>query len=71
MKNNCLGTSLAAQWLRLCASTAAGTGLIPGQGTQILQAARQKKKKLPVVCVLYIIINNILPYRNGVGLRFF
>ena len=29
-----LGTSLAVQWLRICASTAGGTGLIPGQGTK-------------------------------------
>ena len=29
------GTSLAAQWLGLCASNARGTGLIPSQGTKI------------------------------------
>ena len=29
------GPSLAVQWLRLCASTAGGTGLIPG-GTETL-----------------------------------
>ena len=39
------GTSLSVQWLRLQASTAGGTGLIPGQGTKILQAVRPKKKK--------------------------
>ena len=42
------GTSLAAQWLGLQASTAGGTGKIPGQGTRILQAApwrSQKKQK--------------------------
>ena len=37
------------QWLRLHDSTAGSTGLIPGQGTKILQAAwhsqRKKKKK--------------------------
>ena len=33
------------QWLRLCASIAGGTGLIPGQGTKILQAAPKKKKE--------------------------
>ena len=41
--------SLAVQWLGLCASTAGGMGLIPGQGTEILQATqhgqKQKKKK--------------------------
>ena len=44
---NLLGTSLAAQWLRLRASTAGGLGSIPGQGTKMLQAMlfRQKKKK--------------------------
>ena len=41
------GTSLAVQWIRLCATIAGGTGLIPGWGTKILHAARynQKKKK--------------------------
>ena len=45
-----LGTSLAVQWLRLCASTTGGTGLIPGQGTKIPRAAQcsQKKKDLSV-----------------------
>ena len=35
------------QWLRLCASTAGGTALIPGRGTKIPQAMQgsQKKKK--------------------------
>ena len=27
------GTSLAAEWLRLCASIAGGAGLIPGHGS--------------------------------------
>ena len=37
----------AVQWLRLHASTAGGTGSIPGWGTKIPQAVqcRQKKKK--------------------------
>ena len=41
------GTSQAVQWLRLRASTAGGTGSIPGEGTRILHAAQcgQKKKK--------------------------
>ena len=29
-----LGTSLAVQWLRFCASTTGGTGLIPDQGSK-------------------------------------
>ena len=28
------GTSMGAQWLRLCAPNAGGSGLIPGQGTR-------------------------------------
>ena len=39
------GTSLAVQWLRLCASNAGGMGSIPSQGTKIPHAAQQKKKK--------------------------
>ena len=41
------GTSLAVQWLGLHASTAGGSGSIPGRGTKILHAAQhsQKKKK--------------------------
>ena len=40
-------TSLAVQWLGLHASTAGGVGSIPGQGTEIPQAAwhGQKSKK--------------------------
>ena len=46
-----LGTSLAVQWLRLCASSAGGVGSIPGQGTKIPHAVlcsqkiKLKKKK--------------------------
>ena len=41
------GTSLAVQWLRLCASTAGGMGSIPGQGSKILHTKwhGQKKKR--------------------------
>ena len=41
------GTSLAVQWLKLCASTAGGLGSISGQGTKILHATQcgQKQKK--------------------------
>ena len=42
------GISLAVQWLRLCNSTAGGTGSIPGLGTKIPHAAwreNYKKKK--------------------------
>ena len=48
-KNIITETSLAVQWLRLHTSNARGTGLIPGQGTKILQAthgvAKKKKKE--------------------------
>ena len=43
------GTSLVVQWLRLCASIAAGEGSIPGRGTKILRAEwrGQKNKSGP------------------------
>ena len=47
-KNGCHGTSLAVQWLILCAYIAWGTGSIPGQGIKIPHAARydQIKQKI-------------------------
>ena len=39
-----IGTSLAVQWLRLCASTAGNTGLIPGDGTKIPHSVAKKYK---------------------------
>ena len=38
------------QWLRLCASTVGGMGLIPGWGTKIPRAVQrgQKKSKLSI-----------------------
>ena len=41
-----VGTSLAVQWLRLRASTAGGTGLIPGQGTKIPPKKKKKGKMM-------------------------
>ena len=38
-------TSLAVQWLRLCASTVGGMGSIPSWGTKIPHATRGQKKK--------------------------
>ena len=32
-----IGTSLAVQWLRLCAPSAGGPGSIPGQGSRMQQ----------------------------------
>ena len=40
-----LGSSLAAQWLRLCMVIAKGMGLIPGQGTKISHASSAAKKR--------------------------
>ena len=37
--------SLAVQWLRLCASTAGGTGLIPGWGTKTPHALWHGQKQ--------------------------
>ena len=44
--------SLAVQWLRLRASTAGGSGSIPGQGPKVPHAKgqSQKKKKKPPSC---------------------
>ena len=39
------GTSLAVQWLRLCALSAVGTGSIPGWGTKIPNAAQHGQNK--------------------------
>ena len=44
-QENQLRTSLPVQWLRLWASTAGGTGSIPGWGTKIPHATWPKKKK--------------------------
>ena len=43
-----LGNSLVVQWLRLQASISEGTGLIPGQGTKILNSAQNSEKKMLV-----------------------
>ena len=40
-----LGTSLVVQWLRLCASPAAGMHLIPSQGTKIPHTEVWPKKR--------------------------
>ena len=44
-RKSMLRTSLVVQWLRLQASTAEGTGLIPGRGSKILHAMQYGKKK--------------------------
>ena len=45
-KGRVWGLPRVAQWLRLHASTAQGTGLIPGQGIKILHAAHTTKRKV-------------------------
>ena len=45
LENIMLGTSLVVQWLRLWASNAGGSGLIPGWGTKILHAMKYDQKK--------------------------
>ena len=40
------GTSLVAQWLRLCAPNAGDLGSIPGQGTIIPHVAQHGQKKI-------------------------
>ena len=45
IKNVGSGTFLEVQWLRLCTSTAEGTGSIPGQGTKIPQAEQHGQNK--------------------------
>ena len=47
---------LAAQGLRLCASTTEGAGSTPGWGTNIPHAKREKKKKIPWYCLQNILI---------------
>ena len=39
------GASLVVQWLRLCAPSARGMGLIAGRGTKIPHAAKCSQKK--------------------------
>ena len=40
-----IGTSLVVRWLRLCAASAWGVGLIHGQGLESRVPHRQKKKR--------------------------
>ena len=48
-----LGTSLAVQWLGLCAFTAKGPGSVTGQGTEIPQATQhgQKQKRVKLAMI--------------------
>ena len=42
------------QWLRLCASTAGGAGLIPGRGTSDPSVAKKKDKEYSLVFLVYL-----------------
>ena len=48
---NFSGTFLASQWLRLCASSAGDTGLIPGSRTESSHAAWCSQKKFFLVTI--------------------
>ena len=54
VKEDATGTSLVAQWIRLCAPNAEGLGAIPGQGTTSHMHATTKSlhttTKEPVCC---------------------
>ena len=47
--NSSTGTSLAVQWLSLCAFTVGGAGLITGWGTKIPHAIQWSQKKKPTI----------------------
>ena len=48
---------MAAQWLRLCAASARGTGSIPGWGTKVMYAGQDSQKKKQVERLLEKIID--------------
>lgn len=52
-QNQRIGDFLVVQGLRLCTSTARGTGLIPDWGTRILHAARGSARKERTKLKLY------------------
>ena len=63
VKKSHWGTSLAVQWLRLCASTAGGVGSIPGQGTKIPHASlpgQKIKKKTKTLLELYLFVPDVV-----------
>ena len=59
------GTPLAVQWLRLRASTAVGTGSIPGSGTKIPHALQQGKKKKKLFFELCLKFSEQIPSCNN------
>ena len=59
----CVGTSLAVQWLRLCASTAGVLGLIPGQRTMSHGMAKKFKKKR-TLCETFSVPQCLVPLQQ-------
>ena len=61
-KNPKQGNPLVVQWLGLHALTAEGLGSIPGQGTQIPQAARlsqRKRKRLTYLLTIHQVYKEV------------
>ena len=52
LKMNETGTSLAVQWLRLCASSSRGMDLIPGQEAKIPHTSRSRKQNIKTETIL-------------------
>ena len=67
-----IGTSLAVQWLRLCTSTAGGTGSIPGQGTKIPHAMQcnQKKEKVAMINMLRTLMEKSIQHARKKWIMF-
>ena len=72
---NIFWTSLAVQWLGLCASTAGDTGLILGRGTKIPHATwraakkqnkTNKKKNVFEVSSLFELVKDFYTLRCGI-----
>jgi len=59
-----LGIFLVVQWLRLCASTAGGVGLIPNWGTKILHVVENGYIYTYIYICVYIIYVYIILYIN-------
>ena len=63
------GTSLVAQWLRLCVSNTRAVGSIPGRGTKILYVTlhsqkKKKKKRMPVTVLHALHMLTVTVLRN-------
>ena len=69
-EEECVPTSLVVQWLRLCASTAGGEGLIPGQGSSSCCVVRSKANKEKCASDNSGLMDPSLGVRRANGLRF-